>query len=107
MLKFIVVICKRADFSDEKFGAFMRDVHRPLALKIPGLRRHVVNFPASDSTRARPAWDAVVELFFDSREAMEEAWRSPEGIAATRDLEAFADLARSTWSIVDIEETRP
>jgi uncharacterized protein (TIGR02118 family) len=107
MLKFIVVLCKRADFSDERFGAFMRDVHRPLALKIPGLRRHVVNFPAFDSTRPRPAWDAVVELYFDNRETMEEAWRSPEGLAATRDLEAFADLARSTWSIVDIEETRP
>jgi hypothetical protein len=37
---------------------------------------------------------------------MEAGWLSPEGIAATRDLEEFADLARSTWSIVDVEEIR-
>lgn len=106
MLKFMVVLCKRADFSDERFGAFMRDVHRPLALKIPRLRRHVVNYPAADASRARPAWDAIVELYFESRDAMEAGWRSPEGIAATRDLEEFTDLGRSTWSIVDVEETR-
>ena len=106
MLKFIVVLCRRADFTVEQFADFMRDVHRPFALKIPGLRRHVVNFPAADSTRKYPAWDAIVELYFDSRGAMEEAWRTPEGIAATRDLEAFADLTRSTWSIADVEETR-
>jgi hypothetical protein len=51
--------------------------------------------------RKPPAWDAVVELYWENREAMEAAWASPEGEAATADLEAFADLSRSSWSIVE------
>ncbi len=106
VLKFVIVLIKRPDFTEEKFREFFRKVHRPLALKIPGLLRHVVNFPDEDSTRKPPQWDAIVELYFDGGEAMEAAWRSPEGIAATRDLEEFADLSRSSWSIVEMEETR-
>ncbi len=106
IVKFVVVLCKRADFTEEKFRNFIRDVHRPLALKIPGLRRHVVNFPAADPSRQHPQWDAVIELYFDGREAMEAGWCSPEGIAATKDLREFADLQRSSWSIVDVDETR-
>lgn len=106
VLKFAIVLSKRPDFSEEKFRQFFREVHRPLALKVPGLLRHVVNFPTADETRKHPQWDAIVELYFEGREAMEAAWRSPEGTAATRDLEEFADLARSSWSIVEIEETR-
>jgi uncharacterized protein (TIGR02118 family) len=106
ILKFVVVLSKRANLTEESFRKFFREVHRPLALKIPGLRRHVVNFPAADATRKHPQWDAIVELYFEGREAMEAAWRSPEGAAATRDLEEFADLSRSSWSIVEVEETR-
>ena len=106
VLKFVVMLCKRPDFSEEKFREFFREVHRPLALEIPGLLRHVVNFPAADPARKPPQWDAIVELYFEGREAMEAAWRSPEGAAATRDLQEFADLTRSSWSIVEVEETR-
>ena len=106
VLKFVVVLSKRPDLSEEKFRKFFREVHRPLALKIPGLLRHVVNFSAADETRKHPQWDAIVELYFEGREAMEAAWRSPEGVASTRDLEEFADLTRSSWSIVEVEETR-
>lgn len=106
VLKFVVVLSKRSDLSEERFREIFRDVHRPLALKIPGLLRHVVNFPAADESRKHPQWDAIVELHFEGREAMEAAWRSPEGVASTRDLEEFADLSRSSWSIVEVEETR-
>jgi uncharacterized protein (TIGR02118 family) len=106
VLKFVILLIKRSDFTEETFREFFRRVHRPLALKIPGLLRHVANFPVGDPTRKPPQWDAVIELYFEGREAMEAAWRSPEGIAATRDLEEFADLSRSSWSIVEVEETR-
>jgi uncharacterized protein (TIGR02118 family) len=106
VLKFVIMLVKRPDFTEEKFREFFRQVHRPLALNIAGLLRHVVNFPAADPTREHPQWDAVVELYFEGREAMEAAWRSPEGIAATQDLKQFADLSRSSWSIVEVEETR-
>ena len=53
------------------------------------------------STRKAPGWDAVVELYFDDWSSMEAAWASPQGAASDADLPAFADLTRTTWSVVD------
>ena len=100
MIKFVVVLYRRPGMTREDFSAFLRTTHRNLARRLPGLRRYVQNHPAQDATRKTPAWDAVVELYWDDREAMEAAWASPEGVAATADLEAFADLTRSSWSVV-------
>jgi len=85
----------------QDFSAYLRTAHRNLARRLPGLKRYVQNHVAEDSMRQPPAWDAVVELYWESREAMEAAWTSPEGAAATKDLETFADLSRSSWSIVE------
>ena len=87
--------------SRETFSEYLRTVHGNLARNLPGLKRYIQNHPARDSKRKPPAWDAVVELYWENREAMEAAWASPEGAAASADLEAFADLSRSSWSIVE------
>jgi uncharacterized protein (TIGR02118 family) len=101
MIKFVVVLSRRPGMTREDFSAYLRTAHRNLACRLPGLKRYVQNHVAEDSKRPPPAWDAVVELYWESREAMEAAWVSPEGAAATKDLEAFADLSRSSWSIVE------
>jgi uncharacterized protein (TIGR02118 family) len=101
MIKFVVVLYRRPGMTLEDFSAFLCSTHGNLARRLPGLKRYVQNHPAQDSQRKPPAWDAVVELYWDDREAMEAAWESPEGLAATADLEAFADLTRSSWSVVD------
>jgi uncharacterized protein (TIGR02118 family) len=101
VLKFVVVLKRKSDWTPEKFRDYFVRVHGPLAEQIPGLRRYKQNFPAADAKRKPPAWDCVVELYFDNKEAMEAAWMTPEGEAATRDLEVFADLAQTTWSIVE------
>ena len=101
MLKFVVVVCRRPDLSAEEFRDYFVRVHGPLAEKLPGLRRYKQNFVVADPKRQAPAWDAVVELYFGNRDAMEAAWATPEGEAATADLKEFADLARTTWSVVE------
>lgn len=101
MLKFLVVLYKRPDLTREQFRAHLENVHAPLAKALPGLRKYIQNHPASDLKRSAPAWDAIVELYFDSREAMEAAWASPQGAASDADLPLFADLPRTTWSVVD------
>ena len=107
MVKFLVVLFKRPDLTVGEFHRYLADVHGPMAERIRGLRRYVQNHRAEDPTRKHPGWDAVVELSFDDRPSMEAAWRSPEGEAATADLAAFADLARSSWSIVEEFVRRP
>jgi uncharacterized protein (TIGR02118 family) len=101
LLKFVVVLHKRADLSDAQFCDYLRDVHGPMARSLPGLRKYVQNYPAADPHRPAPTWSAIVELYWDSREMMEAAWASPEGQRATADLAPFADLTRTSWSVVE------
>jgi uncharacterized protein (TIGR02118 family) len=82
MLKFMVVLYRRQDLSAEEFAANLRQIHGPMAERIPGLRRYVQNHVAADPSRVHPGWDAIVELYWDDRASMENAWRSPEGEAA-------------------------
>jgi len=106
MLKFLVVLYKLPALSQAEFARFLREVHGPLAEKLPGLEGYVQNFPVPDTKRKHPGWSAVVELYFANWESMEAAWRSPEGLAATDDLKRFADLERSTWSVVEERSVR-
>ncbi len=106
MVKFMVVLYRRPDVSVEEFRANLRQIHGPMSERIPGLRRYVQNHVAADPSRAHPGWDAIVELSWDDWESMEAGWRSPEGVAATQHLEDFADLARSTWSVVEEDVRR-
>jgi len=106
VIKFVVVLYRRPDLTAEQFHANLRGEHTELAEKLPGLRRYVQNHVAPDATRRHPGWDAVVELFWDDRASMEAAWASPEGRRATKHLEEFVDLSRTTWSIVSEEVRR-
>jgi uncharacterized protein (TIGR02118 family) len=101
MLKFMVVVCKRPELTREEFRRYLKDVHGPLAKNLPGLRSYVQNHACPDSKRELPGWDAIIELYFDDWAAMEAAWASPQGAASDADLPAFADLTRTTWSVVE------
>jgi len=101
MLKFMVVLYRRPDLTDAQFRRHLEQIHGPLAKALPGLRKYTQNYPFADAKRKPPAWDAVVELYFDDWTAMESAWASPEGAASDADLPAFADLTRTTWSAVE------
>jgi uncharacterized protein (TIGR02118 family) len=101
MLKFVVVVRRKPGWTHDKFRDYFIRVHGPLAVKIPGLRRYKQNFPSADRKRKEPDWDCVVELYFDNQQAMEAGWATAEGEAATADLQVFADVSRTTWSVVD------
>ncbi len=107
MLKFMVVVYRRPDMSGEEFRRYFQEVHGPLAQKLPGLKKYWQNFPLADAKREPPAWDAIVELYFDDWDAMEAAWASAEGAASDADLRAFADLSRTTWSVVEEVKVLP
>jgi uncharacterized protein (TIGR02118 family) len=101
MLKFMVVLYRRSDLSQKEFRRHLREVHAPLAQKLPGLRKYVQNYVCDDPKRMHPEWDAIIELYFDDWETMEHAWSTAEGRASDADLPLFADLTRTTWSVVD------
>jgi uncharacterized protein (TIGR02118 family) len=106
VLKFVVVCHRRPDWSREEFRRYFQEVHGPLAEAIPGLRRYVQSF-AQPEPRRDPPWDAVIELWFDDRAAMEAAWQSEAGQRATADNANCMDLERTAWSVVDEVVVRP
>jgi uncharacterized protein (TIGR02118 family) len=106
MIKFVVVVYRRAELTGAEFRRHLENVHGPLARKLPGLKKYVQNYVGEDAKRKHPGWDAIVELWFEDRAAMEAAWTSPEGAASDADLPAFADLSRTTWSVVEEIEVR-
>lgn len=101
MLKFMVVLYRRADLTPAQFRHHLERVHAPLARVLPGLRKYKQNHVAADPTRKHPGWDAIVELYFESWQAMEAAWDSPQGKASDADLPLFTDLNRTSWSVVE------
>lgn len=101
MIKFIVLLRRKPTTSPEQFRRYLEEVHGPMAEELPGLRRYVRNFPAVDPRRSLPPWDAVIELYWDDRQSMETAWASEQGRATTADLEPFADLKTTSWSLVE------
>lgn len=106
MIKFMVVLYRRSDLTADRFRTALRGDHGALAEALPGLRKYVQNHVVPDPRRSHPGWDAVVELFWDDRASMEAAWASPDGQRATAHLAEFADLDRTSWSIVEEDVRR-
>jgi uncharacterized protein (TIGR02118 family) len=73
---------KKPDLSDAEFRAHWRDVHGPLAAKLPGLRRyhqnHVVDREQRGIVYARGShdFDGISELWFDDLPSMQRAFSS-------------------------------
>ncbi|NEK59929.1 EthD family reductase [Geodermatophilus sabuli] len=84
------------------FDEYYRDTHAPLAMEIPG----VVKFTVGHARSLDPAQQApylVVELDFESEEAMGKGLGSPEGQAASADVANFA-TGGATFAHFDVRE---
>lgn len=87
MVKLIALYQKPADV--EAFNSHYRNVHIPLANKMPGLRRCDLGW-VTGSPAGEARYHLVAELYFDNLEALNAAMKSPEGKAAAKDLMTFA-----------------
>ena len=74
----------------DAFDRYYREVHIPLARKLPGLKGYTVHKPASLNPGERSPYYLIADLYFDSPEAFSAALTSAEGQAASADLQNFA-----------------
>jgi len=88
MFKLIILLKKKSTLTEEQFAEYWVETHAPLAKKMPGLRRYVVNVVTPPPNR-EPEYDGVVELWFDNVTDMKKAFNSPEGQATQNDTERF------------------
>lgn len=98
MVKLVALYKKPADVA--AFEKHYREVHTPLARKMPGLKRlevsHITGSPAGEAK-----FHLLAEMYFESHEAMKAALASPEGKAAGKDVMSFAgDLVHMMFADV-------
>jgi len=86
MVRFLVLYNRPAD--PEAFDRHYRDVHIPLVKLMPGLRRYTVSRDVSAGRGE--GFYLVAELDWDDRAALQQAFDSPEGKAASQDVPRFA-----------------
>lgn len=83
MVKLVVLYKKPSDVA--AFEKHYREIHLPLARKMPGIRRmdvsHVTGSPGGEAK-----YYMMAEIYFDTKESMMAALASPEGKAAGKDI---------------------
>ena len=91
MIKTIGLLTRKDGWTHEQFMKHWVEIHAPLALAVPGLRRYVQNHIQGERTRADiPATDVeidgIAELWFDDQAALESrrAHARDEGAARRR-----------------------
>ena len=92
----IILLAKKASLSDEEFARYWLGTHAPLAGKMPGLRKYVVNVVQRPPNK-EPEFHGVVELWFDDKESMKRAFASPEGVATQQDSQIFSSKATTLF----------
>jgi uncharacterized protein (TIGR02118 family) len=91
MHRVLFAIHRKPDLTYEEFLAHYRDVHLPIAKRLPKLRRYEI-FPVQPGADADAnAPDAFALMFFDSAEDFEWLLTTPEMAAAVEDNQTFID----------------
>ena len=104
MLKLIVCVKRKPGLTREEFSAYWRDNHGPLVKSVPEFMRHVRKYVQCHLTEGTasgepligsiPDYDGVGELWFDSPEALQQAFNEPRYLEIIRPDELkFIDLA--------------
>jgi uncharacterized protein (TIGR02118 family) len=87
MVRFLVLYNTPADVKE--FERHYREVHIPLAKRLPGLRRYTISRLAA-AVRGGEPYHLVAELDWDDMAALQQAFASPEGRATAQDVPTFA-----------------
>jgi uncharacterized protein (TIGR02118 family) len=97
MFKLIILLTKKQGMGDDEFARYFLNVHAPLARKMLGLKKYVVNIVQRPPPYKEPEFDGVAELWFDDRESMKRAFSSAEGVVTQKDTEKFASKTVSLF----------
>jgi len=101
MLHVLYFITRKPSLSDVEFHRYWREVHGPIAKKVPQLRRYIqshrVPFAGADSP-----YDGAAEVWIDNEAAMNDLRQSPEyQKGALADEFNFIDMNRVEWLVTN------
>jgi uncharacterized protein (TIGR02118 family) len=86
-----------------EFDRHYRQVHIPLAKKLPGLRSFTLSRNAT-SVRGGDPYYLIAELDFDDIASLQKAFQSPEGQATAADVTNLAASVRVNSMVFELEE---
>ena len=100
MIKSLSLLVRKDGMTHEQFMTHWVQIHGPLALKVPGLRRYVQSHIRDERRRADiPAIgvevDGIAETWYDDAEAMARAVATPEMKALQADGALFIGRIQS------------
>lgn len=99
MVKFCVFYCGQPE-DPAAFDKYYRDHHLPIVVRWPRIKRIVIS-------KGQPGDGIyqIAELYFESREEMEAALRSPERALAAEDAKKLprfiGEVKRQTFDVTD------
>ena len=76
--------------NEAAFFEHYENVHAPLAQKVPGLQKLVMNRVYADAFGREPRYVLIAEMHFPDRTTFDAAMKSPENRALGQDLMSFA-----------------
>lgn len=95
MFKVVFLVKRREGMSREAYQAYSTERHAPIVAGLPGIRRYVVNYSQVGPADDEPAYDGIVELWFDHQGDFETALASERGQQALADQPNFLDVSRT------------
>jgi uncharacterized protein (TIGR02118 family) len=94
MVKGIWQLKRKTGMALDEFRRYWIEVHGAMGHKVPGFRRYVQSHLVDEAyIYATPQYDGVVNIWFDSPDAMAAAFASPEGKAMAADGAEFLDMS--------------
>jgi uncharacterized protein (TIGR02118 family) len=99
MIKGVFLIKRKPTLLRADFTRYWKEVHAPLALKLPGLRRYVQSNAVDEAYDwAEPRWDGVAHLYFDDAQAADQAFVSQVFLSeSSPDVEKFVGAMTGLW----------
>lgn len=85
----LIVLYKKPDDVDA-FMTHYNEVHIPIVNTIPGLKECIVNKVTGNPMGGEPDYFMTVEMCFETKEDFDTGMRSPENMAAGKDIGNFA-----------------
>jgi uncharacterized protein (TIGR02118 family) len=101
MVRFLAVYDKPDD--PDVFDRHYREVHIPLANKLPGLRRYTISRDPAP-TRDGEAYYLIAELDWDDMTDLQHAFQTPEGRACADDVATLAPPDKVRTMIYELDD---
>ena len=94
MIKVLSLLTRKPHLTHEEFVRHWREIHGPLALTVPGIRRYVQSHIEATRTRADIAEtevdvDGIAELWYDDEASLRASAATPEARALYADGAVF------------------